>query len=586
MKKTNLNDIKQINSLLNQLKASKWLRVNVKGLLAQSHLLGFHSNQIINALKIAIEFKVGLRNIGCLAPMQSGKSGTIYILVNYVLPGLGLLKEMENVLFVTSIRDLSLLEQNKATFGAPYYDFVSKRKHHSRLLVYKIDKFFQKPNPYMIVEEANIKIIIRDEDHHGSRKESVFDIGFFKKLRVKLPNIPLLAVSATPFGILDAKDKGNPVQIVVGERPKSYFGITEMLKGNFIDDLPEDFSVIEECKGKSGKCSVKLAKVVEDYTSHLLKFKTGIGIVRVSNTEAAKALRTIVKEKYKSELDCLLIGSVKGCDHKIDEGISKLERLVYHEKKRVFLIIVQALSAGKDFKDLKNQIRFIIESRDSQLANVAQGLPGRLCGYHTNRDFKIMASISILRNYSKFELDYKVFFDHNWRKAMLSYGVAGLGSHESLYEEVEHKKVVSIERMVDIPLKVLKTDAGRRKLNMIDQESYDNLLASFDKKNFGNKLRIKDKSGKTTARFASSYNPKSNRVYKLWKSIDKKGYKNLDFGSVMFMKKRYKYGLLVSNCPNKDIKFVGVRLIEAGRKKMLTHKISVNSKSMHNPQDN
>ena len=44
---------------------------------------------------------------------------------------------------------------------------------------------------------------------------------------------------------------------------------------------------------------------------------------------------------------------------------------------------MQALSAGKDLKSQKEHVRFVIEIK-RQLANVVQGLPGRICGYHSN----------------------------------------------------------------------------------------------------------------------------------------------------------------------------------------------------------
>ena len=109
----NTSDIKVIKSLMNEINATQWLRNNIEEILKQPKVLGIFANQIINALKIGVEFKNGCLNIGNLAPMQSGKSGTIYFLCNYVLIDMGFLKECEHVLFVTSMTDTDLYDQNQ-----------------------------------------------------------------------------------------------------------------------------------------------------------------------------------------------------------------------------------------------------------------------------------------------------------------------------------------------------------------------------------------------------------------------------------------------------------------------------------------
>ena len=60
-----------------------------------------------------------------VASMQSGKSGTIYFLCNYVLPAIGLIREYESILFVTSMRDTDLYDQNCRVLQREYYDAAS-----------------------------------------------------------------------------------------------------------------------------------------------------------------------------------------------------------------------------------------------------------------------------------------------------------------------------------------------------------------------------------------------------------------------------------------------------------------------------
>jgi hypothetical protein len=114
-----------------------------------------------------------------------------------------------------------------------------------------------------------------------------------------------------------------------------------------------------------------------------------------------------------------LIGSNSICDFSINEGIKEVSDLILRRGKRVVLIIVQALTAGKDLGMLKEKVRFGIEPRNKQLANGAQGITGRFCGYHKNRNIKIMASLELLNHSSKFEQDWEIFVDPQNTRSIL-----------------------------------------------------------------------------------------------------------------------------------------------------------------------
>ncbi len=576
-----------ITALLNQIDANDWLRTNIEKIL-QDQRQEIHANQIINALRIGIQFKNGCLNIGALAPMQSGKTDTVFFLCNYVLPSIGFLEECEHAGFVTSMRDLGLYEQNKATLEKKdAYDYVNGAYMTSKIIVFKIDEFFKKPNPYKAVLDSNIKLVVRDEDSFGAGTASTFDHGFFNKLRIRLPKIPLLSVSATPFDILDAKDKGYDVEIVTGERPEAYHGITEMLNANMIDNLPNNFSVFEKCGPR--KDDLKLNSIVEEYTEHLLTYNSGVGIVRVKNSAQAIRLRMMVDSIYSGLLDCLFIGSNRECDYTIQQGIEEVRSRVITQKKRVFLIIVGALTAGKDFKKLKEYIRFGIETRERQLANAAQGLPGRLCGYHSNRTFKLLACVALLKKYAAFEKDTNVFFNQDWRRGIFNSNVFELTTQSILLNKTAYGNVISIERIDKYSKSQLTIPSVKKVLiGKLGIDVYKKLLAAFNWKKYdrnkgGKGFRINDKTGKTTVRAASSYKTENgkNRVYSIMENVTSKS----DFGSVMFKKKVYKYGILISNYPasheNNTMGFCGIMLVEAGKKVYRQQEIAIENEAMY-----
>ena len=554
-----------IEDLLNQLEATDALHLNIADTLANSQRTQIFPNHIINALKIGVALKEGNINTAFVAPMQSGKSGTAYVLCNYVLPEIGFLTERESVLFVTSMRDTDLYEQNKTNMERDFYDCSAGQHKQSFVQVMKMNEFFNSPNPQKVVKDFRVKLIIRDEDQYGCGEDSSFDVAFFSALRERMPEINLLAISATPYDILDAKQSGYPVEVIEGERPEQYFGITEMLQRNLIEDYPRGFNPLQE-QTVDGDTLYSLHPIMDDYVQHLLGFEDGLGIVRVSKTSKALNLRTVIRNRYKKDLEVVCIGSDSECDYCIKEGLDEVSKRVMRQQKRIVLIVVQALSAGKDMRTLKGKVRFGIESRGGQLANGAQGIAGRLCGYHENRDFRLMANRDLLEHYAQFEQDWEIYADEDWKNRLYDLGVRNFSTQTSQRLTQRAGVVRPIVEIKELGLGELMLDSGRDQLHFIDDEGYDLLLSFFeqdfyDRDTKGTRFRQQN----VTVRIASSYNQEDNRTYKLWRNVEEGD----DFGSVMFKKQEYKYGILIVNYPEDDprneIGFRGIKVIEAGK---------------------
>ena len=263
------------------------------------------------------------------------------------------------------------------------------------------------------------------------------------------------------------------------------------------------------------------------------------------------------------------------------ENNLKVSDLILKRGKRVVLIIVQALTAGKDLGMLKEKVRFGIEPRDKQLANGAQGITGRFCGYHNNRNFKLMASTSLLNHYAQFEQDWEIFADENWRNDLFNSKVRGLSTHTKFVKTQAEGMFTPIENIVYISYDELITEQGRNKLQFIDEDAYNRLLDYFqptfyDVKTKGTRFNQKG----VTVRISSAYNQNSNRVYRNWDC-------NLeaDFGSVFFKKNQYNYGLLISNFPEDDgrntIGETGIKIITSGEREWRNQETLVQNDSMY-----
>ncbi|HIP34172.1 MAG TPA: hypothetical protein EYG89_05575 [Bacteroidia bacterium] len=370
------------------------------------------------------------------------------------------------------------------------------------------------------------------------------------------------------------------VDLIEGVRPPEYFGITEMLNENIIENLPDNFKSLQN-HGSKDDPFYAIHPKVEEYVLFLKKFDNGLGIIRESNTKRALELRNLLKENHKKDCDIIAIGSDSDCDFNINEGIKEVKNLVIKRNKRVVLIIVQALSAGKDLGLLKENIRFGIEPRSSQLANGSQGITGRFCGYHNNRNFKVLANYSLLEHYAKFEQDPEVFVEENWRNELFNQGVKGLTT-QTRFENIQKEGIyIPILDVKTIDVNDLEIKESRELLNFIDNHGFTRLLSLFKESYYNTStkgMRFNQKG--VTVRIASGYNQNSNRVYKNWNCNI-----NDDFGNVFFKKNQYEFGILISNYPVSDerntLGFCGIKIIRSGEKEWREQQTSVFNASMY-----
>ena len=542
-----------------------------------------HPNEIINSLRICISLRNSKSiNTVLISAMQSGKTGTVYVLVNYILTSLGFLKPDESVVLLTSMRDISLYNQNINRLQKDYYSFLEKQHVNSKIRVVKMNEFLNYSN--IIVRDFNVKYIIRDEDQYGCGIDSSFDQAFFKELRESQPNIPLICISATPYDMLDAKDKGEDIEVVEGYRSPSYFGIPEMLSDGIVHDLPKNYKPISFDKYDS------MIKYVHPIINKSIKFLEsfddgGVGIIRVNSTKTSLLLKDELINSISENTKILIIGSSSDCDYEISEGLDKMKELVNRKNKKIILIIIQALAAGKDLKYLKCKVRFGIESRKSQLANCAQGIPGRLCGYHDNRNFIIYANKPLLEHYSDFEDDYEVFSNEQWKNDLKQFcGVNSASTQVKFKQETKRGYVSNVQNVYTFSIEDLLNTNILDDLKFISKSSLDKIIALFEKSYYSEyKKNDKINDKELTVRVASNYK-KQNRVYNEWSS----GVGD-NFNSIFFHKSNdHKYGILTSNYPDSHIKnkigYSGIKVFKPGKQIFVESKTITENSSMHIPE--
>jgi len=371
------------------------------------------------------------------APMQFGKTGSMFFLANELLRFI--MHSKENVVFMTSMSDTALFIQNQESLSKKRY-ITKGNKIRSNIVVKKMFPDFKK-NAEKYIKEFNIKYLIFDECDYGSGNKSLFNKTFFNRLKKENFPIKVLLVSATPYCALNAVfNKELDAAIVDADIPDNYFGVSEMLRLDMITDLHdiygdgsnEPYNIISRGKDKSINLS-------EEFTSDLNWFMKqeggGISIIRAKNDVEAKLIKSLSVSHFKNQMDIISdsddsedLDDLDDSDFSaisvgvnsipikevLGDGGQFLYNKVVNNEKKVLLIVINALTAGKDLGDLKDYVRLVVESRSRAVANGSQGLVGRLCGYHKNRNLRIIASKKVLSLYSKMEINAEVMCDNDF----------------------------------------------------------------------------------------------------------------------------------------------------------------------------
>jgi len=394
---------------------------------------GCYPNEVEFANRINLAFKKHDIVIA-KAPMQYGKTNVMHLLGNeFLRPKL---KVGEMIIAMTAMSDTSLLMQNQEKLERKQYINKKGKRLDSNVMVVKMIPDFR-DNVEGFIKQYNVKYIFFDECDYGSGNNSVFNRALFSKLNKANLNVKILLISATPYCALNAVYTGElNAGIVEASVPKDYFGVSKMLQRKMVID-------IHNINGDDTKIPYTLIKddkleLSQEFKTHLDWFKSQkggcLGLIRAKDSYQAKILQELTNQYCGINVETM--SDVQGSFEAIAIGVKNspikfmfennqrlLKHKIIYNKKKLLLVVVNALSAGKDLGDLKKYVRLVIETRKNAVANGSQGLIGRICGYHKNKNIKIVGSLPVLENYAALENDSKVMNDPKFISSTLELGL-------------------------------------------------------------------------------------------------------------------------------------------------------------------
>ena len=371
-----------------------------------------YSNQKETAQMVLNSINLGNKRIHVVAPTQSGKTGTIIHLAH--------LMEDKNFILTSGMMENHLFNQN-SYIAENYADNIKAIKVHELL---------KHPNPKGIVEELEIDVIVIDESHYGVGQESRLDklISF---LSSKCPELIIIWVGATGYQLVHSDVIDDTIQMIV---PREYYGVSDILKSDkFIDN--DKFTYLDVVgKDVRDKAEIDYGAVInQDFKKVLSYFKgfnNGLGIIRTNKKDTAEVIKVALNNSYPYAK--VLVAT---SDTSISDTVKDAQMI--SRKKRVILIVVQGLKAGVDLGETKSSVRFVIETYKT-MASVTQGLIGRVCGYHENRNCLIVSNRKALELQSKYENDYRVIND-DFLQELFGLGNTRLAANLSLGSKRQYK---------------------------------------------------------------------------------------------------------------------------------------------------
>ena len=103
-----------------------------------------------------------------------------------------------------------------------------------------------------------------------------------------------------------------------------------------------------------------------------------------------------------------------------------------------------------------------------------------MCGYHNNRNFKLLASIDLLEHYSRFEQDWEIFSDENWQNELYNQKIRGLSTQTKFTLNQKAGIFTPIVEINEYSIEDLKSKSIKNELNYMGDNALDKLLDLFD----------------------------------------------------------------------------------------------------------
>lgn len=372
-----------------------------------------YENQKETAKMVFNSINLGNKRIHVVAPTQSGKTGTVIHLANIMSD--------KNFILTSGMMENHLYNQNS---------YIAEN-YANNIKAVKIHDLLKSPNPKKIVDELSIDVIVIDESHYGIGQESRLDklIGYISS---KCTNLIIIWVGATGYQLIHSDEIDDTIQMIV---PENYYGVNDILKSKKLIDN-NNFTYLEEVnKDIRSVAKIDYGVVINnDFRGVLNYFKTfenGLGIIRTNKKDTAEVIKVSLNNSFPYAK--VLVATS-------DTGISDTVKnaQIISRKKRCILIVVQGLKAGVDLGNTKSDVRFIIETYKT-MASITQGLVGRVCGYHDNKDILIVTNKKALELQSSYERDYRVIND-DFLSQMFEAGNTRLASNFGFGVRNEYKQ--------------------------------------------------------------------------------------------------------------------------------------------------
>ena len=298
------------------------------------------------------------------APPQWGKTGvSLYVSYHMCLKGIN----SENVFFITGMSDRSWLDQTRERV-LPCW----RKNVYHRNTLHKMKEKIED------LEKKKDILIIVDECHLANKKQFILgeifeDLSLNDPIRLKMNNIKILQISATPSNALIDGDEWSSYHEKITPRIKSDYVSFEtfvsedrIIEPKNLEDLQECEDYINEVSGRTPQYHI-IRSVNNGPTGSIIYKKISGNFRFICEDQDFHMIELNMERSYKE---------VK----QFYEDLSK------RPEKHTFVLIKNMLGASKTIDD--SFIGSVHESTPllKDYSSEIQGLPGRLCGWTKKKE--------------------------------------------------------------------------------------------------------------------------------------------------------------------------------------------------------
>lgn len=409
-----------------------------------------------------------------IAPPQSGKTGSMYATIKYILKEENM--PVENIYIITGLSSCDWTKQTKERFPESVRDNV----FHRNELVKFVDKIKGKKNILIIMDEIQIASTIKNTIYKTFKAA-----GLFNKQSLYDNDVKIVEYSATPNGtIYDLAKWGDASIKILADPGAGYLSSVDMETQHRVRKCGDLYNRDTDPETKK-ESEEKIMKNFDELRFDIEQYKEPrFHIIRTYNGSSKDITIANFKKIFGEKKYNYLSYDQKG------EIIDINNTLKDKPEKHTFIFIIEKLRCAKTLTNKYIGVcyeRYTGETPDDSV--IIQGCLGRLLGYKDNGDSICYTYIDSIKKYKKL-WNSNFEEDVGWNSQTTKKDKNGIPKDPNTFNVMGHSTDDSDESsLTDEPAALIEPTIMKFDTHEKVKKYYDDVLKNIIKEKTGKNVR-------------------------------------------------------------------------------------------------